>query len=182
MKIRYLVLAMIGVVALSLGAVACSSDDDDGDGSGGGELTLAEFFSELEEAALAWDDRAAELDSQAEADFDSADSDEEQVQVFTEFIDDGKTALDDFVDDLEGLNAPAEAEELLSNAVTAGNELSDMFDNVLTVLDTVETFADATALMDGPGIVAASDAFSGACTALDTLATENGITADLRCG
>jgi len=30
MKIRYLVLAIIGVMLLSLGAVACS-DDDDGD-------------------------------------------------------------------------------------------------------------------------------------------------------
>ena len=181
MKIRYLVLALIGAMALSLGAVACSSDDDDG-GNGGGELTLEAFFGELEEAALAWDDRAAELDSDADANFTDADSDEEQVQVFTEFIDDGKTALDDFVDDLEGIDAPAEAEELLSDAVTAGNELSDMFDNVLTVLDTVETFADATALMEGPGLVAASDAFSGTCTALQTLATDNNITADLRCG
>ncbi len=47
MKNRYLAVAIIGAMALSKGAVACSSDDDDGGGNGGGELTLAEYFSEL---------------------------------------------------------------------------------------------------------------------------------------
>ncbi len=181
MKIRYLVLAMIGAMALSLGAVACGSDDDDGDGNGGGELTLAEYFSELETLGQAFDADGEALDEQAGDDFEGTESDEEAVEVFVDFIEETASLVDDFVDDIGNLNAPAEAADAHSEAVTAGQELSDMYGNALTVLDTADTFEEATLVLEGPGFVAAADRFSAACAALQGVADDNGIDADLAC-
>ncbi len=181
MKIRYLAVAIIGAMALSLGAVACSSDDDDGGGNGGGELTLAEYFSELASLGQAFDAGGEALDEQAGVDFEGTESDEEAVEVFVTFVDDTKNLVKDFVNDIDGLNAPAEAADAHSEAVTAGQALGDMYDNALTVLDTAETFEDATLVLEGPGFVDAAERFGAACVALQGIADSNGIEADLAC-
>ena len=183
MKIRYLVLAIIGAMALSLGAVACGSDDDgDGNGgSGGGELPLAEYFSELEALGQAFDDAGEALDGQAEGNFAGAETDEDQIEVFVDFIDDTKNLVKDFVNDIDNLNAPAEAADAHSEAVTAGRELGDMYDNALTVLDTYETFEEATFVLEAPGFVAAASRFGAACIELQDFATANDINVDLAC-
>ena len=184
MKIRYLVLAIIGAMALSLGAVACGSDDDgDGNGgSGGGELTLAEYFSELEALGQAFDDAGEALDGQAEGNFAGAETDEDQIEVFVDFIDDTKNLVKDFVNDIDNLNAPAEAADAHSEAVTAGRELGDMYDNALIVLDLAETLQDAKLVLEGPGFLDSQHRFGDACDALQGIAdTSGGISVDLRC-
>ena len=171
MKIRYLVLAIIGAMVLSLGAVACGDDDDDngGNGNGGGELTLAEYFSELEPLSQAFD-----------ADVDLLDAGE-SLDEFVGFVEDSKSLVDDFVGDLEGLNAPAEAADAHSEAVSAGQELVEMYDNALTVLDLSETFVDATLVLEGPGFLGSQARFAASCVALQGIADSNGLDIDMRC-
>ncbi len=181
MKFRYLVLALIGAMALLLGAVACSSDDDDGGGNGGGELTLAEYFSELEALSQAFATDGEALDEQAGVDFEATENDEEAIEVFVTFIDDTKNLVKDFVNNIDDLTAPAEAADAHSEAVTAGQALGDMYDNVLTVLDTAETFEDATLVLEGPGFVDAQTRFGDACVVLQGIATASDIDVDLAC-
>ena len=171
MKIRYLVLAIIGAMVLSLGLIACSDDDDDngGNGNGGGEVTLAEYFSELEPLSQAFDTDVGLLDAG------------ESLDEFVGFVEDSKSLVDDFVGDLEGLNAPAEAADAHSEAVSAGQELVEMYDNALTVLDLSETVEDATLVLTGPGFVASQERFAASCVALQGIADSNGLDIDMRC-
>ncbi len=181
MKMRYLVLAMIGAMALSLGAVACGSDDDDGDGNGGGELTLAEYFSELETLGQAFANDLDALDEEAGEAFEGTNADEEAREVFIDFVGELRSATDEFVSGIDDLSPPAETADAHSEAVTAGEEVVDMFDNALTVLDTAETFEEAALILEGPGIVAASDRFSAACVALQDVADSNGFDINMDC-
>ena len=171
MKIRYLVLAIIGAMVLSLGLVACGDDDDDngGNGNGGGEVTLDEYFGALETLSQAFD-----------ADVDLLDAGE-SLDEFVGFVEDGKSLVDDFVGDLEGLNAPAEAADAHSEAVSAGQELVEMYDNAITVLDLSETFVDATLVLEGPGFVDSQDRFAAACVDLQGIADSNALDVDLAC-
>ena len=179
MKIRYLVLAMIGAMALSLGAVACSSDD--GDGNGGGELTLAEYFSALEPLSQGYADDLDTLDEEAGEEFEGSESEDDGIEIFINFVDDMGSATDDFVGDLDGVNAPAEAAAAHDEAVIAGQEMVEMYDNALTVLDTAETFEEATLILEGPGFVAAADRFAASCAGLQGVAADNGIVIDMDC-
>ena len=184
MKIRYLVLAIIGAMVLSLGAVACGDDDDDNGGNGnggGGELTLAEYFSDLEPLSQGYASDLDTLDEEAGEKFEGTGSDDEQIEVFVDFVKDTRSTTDDFVSDLDGLNAPAEVEDAHSEAVIAGQELVDMYDNAITVLDLSETFEDATLVLEGPGFVDSQERFAAACVALQGIADSNGLDIDMSC-
>ena len=183
MKIRYLVLAIIGAMVLSLGLVACGDDDDDngGNGNGGGELTLAEYFSALEPLSQGYATDLETLDSDAEQEFEGTESDDEQIEVFVNFVEDTRSTTDDFVGDLDGLNAPAEVADAHSEAVSAGQELVEMYDNAITVLDLSETFVDATLVLEGPGFVDSQDRFAAACVDLQGIADSNALDVDLAC-
>ena len=171
MKIRYLVLAIIGAMVLSLGLVACGDDDDDngGNGNGGGEVTLDEYFGALETLGQAFD-----------ADVDLLDAGE-SLDEFVGFVEDGKSLVDGFVGDLEGLNAPAEVADAHSEAVSAGQELVEMYDNAITVLDLSETVEDATLVLQGPGFVESQGRFAASCVALQGIADSNALDVDLAC-
>ena len=171
MKIRYLILAIIGAMVLSLGLVACGDDDDDngGNGNGGGEVTLVEYFSALEALSQTFD-----------ADVDLLDAGE-NLDEFITFVESLHSATHDFVDDLDGLNAPDEVGEAHGEAVTAGGELADMYDNAITVLDLSETFVDATLVLEGPGFVDSQDRFAAACVDLQGIADSNALDVDLAC-
>ena len=183
MKIRYLVLAIIGAMVLSLGLVACGDDDDDngGNGNGGGELTLAEYFSALEPLSQGYATDLETLDSDAEQEFEGTESDDEQIEVFVNFVEDTRSTTDDFVGDLDGLNAPVEVADAHSEAVTAGQELVEMYANAITVLDLSETVEDAQLVLTGPGFVDSQERFAAACVDLQGIADSNALDVDLAC-
>ena len=182
MKIRYLMLALVGAMALTLGAVACSDDDDD-DGGGGDEVTLADYFAEFAPLSQGYADDIDTLDAKAGEEFEGTESEEEAIEVFASFVDNMGSTTKAFVDDIDGLSVPEEADDAHSEAITAGRALVDMFDNARTVLesDSIETFDDATFVLDAPGFVAAQTAFGGACIGLQDLADANSIDIDMAC-
>ncbi len=185
MKFRILAVLIVGVLVLALGA-ACSDDDDgdenDGNGDKGGvELTLADYFSELEVLSQGYASDLVALDADAEAEVERTDSDEEAVEVFVKFVGNMRAATDNFVGRMGALNGPAEVEGAQGEAVTAGQAVIDMFDNAITVLDTVDTFVDATLVLEGPGFTDAQDEFGAACVALQGIADDNGFDIDMNC-
>ncbi len=182
MKFRLLAIVVVGALMLALGA-ACGDDDDDDSngGNGGAELTLAEYFSELETLSQAFATDLDTLDEEAGEAFEGTESDEDALELFVNFVDDMRSATDDFVGGIDDLNPPAAVEEAHDEAVTAGEEVVDMFENALTVLDTADTFEEATLILEGPGIVAASDRFATACVALQGTADSNGLDIDMDC-
>ena len=181
MKLRILAVAIAGVLLLALGG-AYSSDDD----SGGGELTLAGYFSELEQLSQAFDSDLDAVITEAEASFDPhapRDSEDEGIELFTDFVNNLRSTTDDFVKDIDALNAPAEASDAHDEAVAAGEALVEMYDNAITVLgsDTVKTFEQASLVLAGPGVIESQERFNASCVALQGIADSNGLDVDLSC-
>ncbi len=101
--------------------------------------------------------------------------------MFVKFVGNMRASTDNFVGRMDNLNAPAEVADAQSEAVTAGQELVDMFDDAITVLDTAETFEDATLVLEGPGFVDAQTRFGEACVALQGVADSNGLDIVMDC-
>ncbi len=182
MKVRLLAVVILGALLLTLGA-ACGDDDDDGNGggNGGGELTLAGYFSELETLGQGYANDLATLDEEAGKEFEGTESDDEAIDVFVNFVKGMRSTTDDFVGDIDDVDAPSEVEDAHEETVTAGQELVDMFDNAIKVLDTAETFEDATLVLEGPGFVDAQSRFGESCAALQGIADSNGLDIDMSC-
>ncbi len=182
MKFRLLAIVVVGALMLALGAACGDDDEDDGNGgNGGAELTLAEYFSQLETLSQGYASDLDALDADAEAEFERTDSDEEAVEVFVKFVENMRASTDNFVGRMDDLNAPAEAAAAHDEAVAAGQALDDMYDNAITVLDTAETFVDATLVLEGPGFIAAQEQFGASCVALQGVADSNSLDIDMRC-
>lgn len=153
--------AIIGVAMLG---AACSDDD-------GGALTLDAYFEKLQKLDDQFEEDSAALD----AAFESQDLDDIKSAVA-----DGTDSTEEFIDDLDALEPPADAQEAHDEAVTAGKEflvaLRDFNDDVQD--------ADSTdALQEIPfdAIGEASDAFNDACLGLEALAADKDIELDLNC-
>ena len=177
MKARFLPLVLIAAVLLAFGALAAACGDDDGE-----ELTLEEYFQRLEELSAEFDDEGNALDADKEGRFESAASEDEQVDVFREFLDEALARSRDFVNDLDDLNPPAAAAVAHEDAVEAGRNVVELFESAIVVAEDAESFADAAALLEAPGFTEASDRFTDSCLALEELAAGNDIVVDLRCG
>ena len=170
---------------LALG-VACSGDDDGGQNVGD-DLTLAEYFDELEQLSQVFNSDLDAVETEAEASLDPQEpreSEDEGIELFTDFVNNLRSTTDAFVGDIADLNAPAGVSEAHDQAVAAGEAVVAMYDNALTVLegDTVETFIDATLILDGPGFTDdAQEEFGAACVALQAIADNNDLDIDMEC-
>lgn len=181
MKTRLIPLALIAVVLLAFGAFAAACGDD-GDNGNGGELTLAEYFDRVETLGQDYDDAGNALDEEMEGRFDPAASEDEQIEVFRDFLDEALALVGDFVNDLDDLDPPPAAADAHDDAVDTGRDVVEMLESAIIVADEAESFADAAALLEAPGFTDASDSFTNACLALEDVAAENDITVDLQCG
>jgi hypothetical protein len=163
----------IGVSLLVLGIIAAGCDGD-------GELTLEEYFGQLE--AL-----KEETDAQTEAlgvpEEQESDSEEEQIEAFRESFEGSVRIFTDFVDALDDIDPPAEVEGPHEESVAAGRELVDTFQDFIDGMADVESTSELDAVFEeeGPGFEAASDRFDNACFALEEIADANGIAFDLEC-
>ncbi|MEX2246899.1 MAG: hypothetical protein WEC75_09435 [Dehalococcoidia bacterium] len=165
--IRRLAGITVGVallLAVGAGASACSS--------GGDQLTLEEYFQELDEA----DNTAEERFGEADEELGSAADLETFQAAFPLFLE----VLDDFLSDLDGLEPPDEAQEAHDEAVAAGQGFRD------ELAQLIEDAEDATTIEEffggaGEGFEAADARFTQACVGLEEIATSNSITVDLDC-
>lgn len=174
MKARILPLIGMAALMLALGAVMSSCDD------GGGELTLDEYFEGLAKLDAEHDERATELEEKANEALASAESAEDAIKAFQDQMSGALEAGKDFVDGIDDLNPPAEAEEAHEAAVEAGREVIEAFEAEKEALDDAESLDDVDAAFSGDfETVAAS--FEQTCLALQAIADDNGIDEDLDC-
>ena len=152
------------VTALTLEATITAFTDDVSAND-----SLQDYFSELE--AL----------YQGYAELDTLDKEAGEVEVLVNFVKTLRSATNDLVGSLAGLGAPAEVTEASVEAIAAGRALVDMYDNILTIAEVVETYEDATLLLESPGLVGVLGAFTEACGTLQGIAATNSISVDLHC-
>ena len=176
MKARLIPLALITGLLLALGAIAAACGG--GGGGGGDSLTIEQYFERLETFATRFDDRGTELEEGF--DFSSATSEDDLIDLSQDFLRGGLAVLQDFVDDLDGLNPPAEVADAHNTAVDAGKAAVVALEDAMDRLDDVGSAADLEGLFEEA--FADSESFSEGCVALQEIADDKNISVDLQCG
>ena len=174
MKARFAPLALIAALLLTIGAIAAAC----GGGGDGDSQTIGQYFERLETLAASFDDRGTELEEGFDITADT--SDDELIELSRDFLRGGLTVLEDFVDDLDGLDPPAEAADAHDTAVDAGKAAIAALQDVVDRFDDVESAADLAGLFEDA--FADSESFSEGCFALQEIADDIGISVDLQCG
>jgi hypothetical protein len=164
-------LVLSAVVAVA--AIACN------DGSSSSELesyllTLEELDTEFEEAA-------AEREAQLNEAFAAAETDEEVVDVYRQSFVSFQDVVEGFIRDLEGLDPPEEAEAIHEQAVSSGNDVLVVLDELATSGQDVQSVEEAETLASDMLADEAFAQFDEACIELQALADENDVEISLNC-
>jgi len=168
-------LAPLAAMILVLG-VACGDDDDEDGGDGGGEeLTLEEYFTEVETLSAQFDeDRVALQEKYPEA-FDSVDQ-------TRSLFEDAAPLLTALAADLDAINPPSEAEEVHTRTVNAANQSATFLENTAVVLEDVQTDAELDeAVENSTSLTQTLQRLQDACLDGQALADRENIEVDLKC-
>ena len=169
MKPRLIVPLFIVALLLAVGATAVGC-------GGNGELTLEEYFQQVDT-----------LDQDAEARIEALElpeefaSEEEQVLAVQDFFAVSVPIIADFVDAIDDLDPPAEAEDAHNEAVDAGRDFVTEAEDLTNELADVGSSSELEEVFDAPEYDAASDRFDQACFDLQDIADANSIDVDLTC-
>jgi hypothetical protein len=168
MRTRLLAILSIAILAFLGGwaGIAC------GDG-GGGELTLEEFFAEVQ----ALDDELEERSNELDAQFDEEGTVEQAIDLLEQQGD----LIDEFIDGIEDLNPPDEAADLQDEAVSAGREAAQAFQDILDSAADAASLDELFALFDTAETNPAFERFDEVCLDAEALAADNGISVDFSC-
>ena len=168
MKLRLSAIFLIAAALLALVA-ACG-------GGGGEELTLVEYFQQVETLDDELDERFEALELREEF-----ASQEEQVLAFQDFFAAVIPILAEFVDAIDDLDPPAEVEDAHEEVVDSGREFVADAEELTNELADVGSSSELEEVFDDPEYEAASDRFLQACFALQDIADANGIDVVLTC-
>lgn len=171
MKALMGILAFVLVAMLSSLAAACSGGTD--------ELTLREYFAQLQTQNDEAEQRSAPAEAEFEQGFASASSLAEQIQVSKAFFRLALLEIEDSVKDFNELDPPSEAAEAhdelrdgLEDAARFAEDLIDQFDSAESEADLLALFGD---------YVSAFEPLEAPCLRLERIADDNGIEFDIDC-
>lgn len=153
-------------VAVVFGGWACTDDK-------GNELSLEEYFQELDEMENNFSEKG-------DATFEDLPEEPEVADV-EDALGSFTGVLEDFVDELEGLNPPEEAQEAHDAVVEAGRAASDEYNALVDSISDFESVDDIFTSAAGESVTEALDGFTEACKPLQQLADDNDIDVDLNC-
>ena len=185
MHLRVLPVALIGAVLLTVGAIAaaCGGDGDGGGGDGGGgELTLEEYFQRVEELDDELQADEAALDEQMEQDLASVTDEQDALDLVRDGFEAQLANVEDFVDDLDSLDPPAEVEDAHNEAVAAQRDFLVLFRDILDQLGDSDSFDAVDALFGTDEFAAAEERATQSCLAVEQIGVSNGFDVDFDCG
>jgi hypothetical protein len=125
---------LFGVLAVLVLIVA-------GCGGNGDQLTTEEFFLEVGVLDQVYTAANDDLEAKFDEAWEAAASEEEVVEAFAVYTEDGVVVLEDFVNGFEQLNAPDGLRDFQDRSVTAGRQAIDTMNELVTALDDVTTEA-----------------------------------------
>ena len=165
--------ALLAAVML-LGAVAAAC----GGGGGGGELSLEQYFDRVGSIVAGLEERTATLDQPLEQEFDS---EAEQIEALRDAFTSVRPVFQDFVDDLDDLDPPAEVADAHGELVAGFGDLMGDLEDLIDQLSEVESMAEFSELLLGPdsGFASAIGQLAAVCLQLQSIADDNDIEADL---
>lgn len=161
---------LILVVAVVSLTAACGGGD-------GGEVSLEDYFIDVEAAAAAYDEAAARVDTALS---ESTDPVSDVKELFPGFVGD----LGGFVEALEAIAAADEVSAEHATTVTRGRAVLAAYEDLVAELDGVDDLIALSNLFEGPKGLAlgeTGDLFSQSCDALQSIADAEGIEVELQC-
>ena len=166
-------LALLAAMILVLG-VACG-DDDEEDGGGGEELTLEQYFTEVETLSAQFDEDRVALQEKYP---DAFDSPEDTRSLFQE----AWPLLNTLADDLEAINPPSEAEDVHTRTINAARESATFLEGAAVLLEDVQTEEElAEAVDNSTSLTQTVQRLQKACQDGQALADRENIDVDLKC-
>ncbi len=146
---------------------------------GDGELTLEEYFGQVEALDEETEAQTEALGFPEEQEFAS----EEQIEAFRDFFEGSVRFLSTFKTSLQDIDPPAAVEVDHNEVLDAGGKFVNLLQGVQVRLADVESTSELEALFEekDPEIEAARDRFDQACLDLEEIAQANGIVVNLRC-
>jgi hypothetical protein len=142
-------------------------------GGGGDSMTLEEYFAALEEADT-------KFSQETDAVFEGV-TDPEDVDAIRDAFSGLPDVVDEFVNELDDINPPDEAEDAHERAVDAGNAFVDVLRDTVGEVGDAETAEELFAATESEAFTEADDAFESACLDLLAVAEENNISVSLNC-
>jgi uncharacterized phage infection (PIP) family protein YhgE len=180
-SLRLTLLALLPITIVLF--AGCSDDDGNGEPTNSGELTVEEYFGEIEavfqEASAATD----ELNDGLDEDLSSAKDFGGQLEALQTFLSGAATVFDDAVETMESIQAPVEVEQPHNDFTEGTKELAAATQGLSEDLDEAEDEAEAAELLQEFEGEAAEPLFAidEACADLQDIADDNDIEADLKC-
>ncbi len=175
MKLRLIAVVIVGALVLALGAGACNDDGDDG----GGELTLTEYFSELD---AIMEDANSQMDALEDPEERDVTSEQGQLEAIRDFYFDANLAIIEGASDkIEALDPPTDVADAHNALLAAVGDTVAAFEVLASQVAEAESLADLFELFDDGGSEAASERFEQTCSDLQGIADENEIDVSLDC-
>jgi hypothetical protein len=154
-------------------------------GGGGDALSLDEYLSEMERLDNEAEARQATLQQQFESATVGESGSGALTDVYKEaletyyvgLVDAGK----DFINAVDDLEPPDEAQDVHDEYVAAYDELLVQLNTVIDGVPDLTTGGDRDALLSNPDLDAAFERGNAACAGLQQLATDNNVDVDFGC-
>ncbi len=166
MNLRLGLLAGVLLLVLSTIAAACGGDE---------KPTLEEFFRQAD----AIDDDYLERFDRLPDEYPEPDL--ENFQEYKAFFGEYAVLFTDFIDELENLNPPSEAENAFTELLTAGGEYGEGLQELGSRIGGAESLAEAEQFL-GEGVVESGGRYRLACHSLQEVAAAHGIVVRFDCG
>jgi hypothetical protein len=174
MKSITIALACILLFAAGATAAACGGNDSE-------TPTLEEYFQRLVAVYESFEEQGEALSDAFDERLEFAESEEAELEAYGSFLHDGVEFFRDFLDEIGRLSPAAVAESAHEQFLEAGELMLDAFEESVDQATDAESVDDIATQLREETYVAAAERFSEACLALEALAEENRIDADLGC-
>jgi hypothetical protein len=184
------------LITVAVLVAACGNGDENGGGpvnggeatadggsGNGGELSLEEYFQEIDEIFNVSDEEIDGLDTELDTAIDEAATFDEQIQAFDGFLDQSIDILSGAAEDMEALETPSEVAEPhdeFTQSVRDGIASTEALREDLAGASNEIEMAEAVSQFDEEIVRNTEDA-DAACLELQSIADENSIVVDLNC-
>jgi hypothetical protein len=160
-----------------------AGEPPDGGPAGGEELSLEEYFTEVDGIFERSDQEIDALNDELSEATTQSTRVEEGVAAIDDFLTESIQVLSDAVDDLEALKEPEEVREQHTAFIAAVRDGIDQTEALQTDLQGVETEADLEQLATqfAEEVTSTEQEADAACTELQQIADSNDIGVDLNC-
>ena len=166
---------LIALLPLAAGviALACNSG-----------LSLERYFDQIEPLFNNASESYAVLDQALDEKLIAAQSDEEKVLVFQEFVTGSGGVARALITQLESMEPPGEVEEAHEQSIQANADLVELLADLFMKTDELESadgLEELMAELQGSEFTAAEELRDDACSKLQEIADADGLAADLAC-